>query len=58
MKYEDPFHIVEFSTEDEPQAEISQNLVDGGWALLTMESVEMSLEDIFLQLTSEEDEIQ
>ena len=58
VKYEEPFHIVEFSTEDEPQAEISQNLVDGGWALLAMESVEMSLEDIFIQLTSEEEEIQ
>jgi ABC-2 type transport system ATP-binding protein len=56
--YEEPYHIVGFSTEHEPQAEISQSLVGGGWILLAMESVEMSLEDIFLQLTSKEEEIQ
>ena len=58
VSYEEPYHIVEFSADDEPQAEISQNLLDGGWALLAMESMEMSLEDIFLQLTTEEEEIQ
>jgi hypothetical protein len=29
-------------------------IVQGGWVLLGMETVEMSLEDIFLELTTEE----
>jgi len=30
-------------------------MVQSGWTLLSMESVEMSLEEIFLQLTTEEE---
>ncbi|GAI64642.1 unnamed protein product, partial [marine sediment metagenome] len=30
-------------------------IVQGGWTLLSLESIEMSLEDIFLKLTTEED---
>jgi ABC-2 type transport system ATP-binding protein len=52
--YQKPYHIVEFSSDQEPQAAIVDALVKGGYTLLTMESVEMSLEDIFLQLTTEE----
>jgi hypothetical protein len=29
--------------------------VQSGWTLLSMESIEMSLEEIFLQLTTEEE---
>jgi len=56
VSYEEPFHMVKFGTESEPQAEITQSLLSKGWTLLSMESVEMSLEDIFLQLTSAEEE--
>ncbi len=55
VKYEEPFHLVEFATDYEPQSEITQSLLDGGWTLLSMESVEMSLEDIFLKLTSSQE---
>jgi len=55
VRYEDPFHIVEFPADKEPHAEITDLVVRAGWTLLAMESVEMSLEDIFLQLTTEEE---
>lgn len=53
--YEKPFHIVEFPAGRQPQAQITEAIVRNGWTLLAMESVEMSLEDIFLQLTTEEE---
>jgi ABC-2 type transport system ATP-binding protein len=58
VAYEEPFHIVTFSPDEEPQSEISQGLIDEGWTLLAMESMELSLEDIFLQLTTEEEAAQ
>jgi ABC-2 type transport system ATP-binding protein len=51
VTYEDPHHRVEFPPDQEPQAEITKAMVERGWTLLAMEPVEMSLEDIFLQLT-------
>ena len=33
----------------------TEMLVGSGWTLLAMESAEMSLEDIFLRLTGEEE---
>lgn len=53
VRYEKPYFIVEFPSDHEPQAEIAELLVRKGWTLLAMESVDMSLEDIFLQLTAE-----
>ncbi len=55
VSYEKPYHVVKFSSDQEPQAEITQLLVQAGWTLLSMEAVEMSLEDIFLRLTTEEE---
>ena len=48
------YHIVECPPEQDPRPKIMEVIVQNGWILLTMESVEMSLEDIFLQLTAEE----
>jgi ABC-2 type transport system ATP-binding protein len=56
VSYEQPYHIVEFASDQEPQAEITKILVRNGWTLLAMESAEMSLEDIFLQLTNGEEQ--
>ena len=56
VRYEEPCHIVDFPTEQEPQSEITGLIVRKGWTLLSMESDEMSLEDIFLQLTNGEEE--
>jgi ABC-2 type transport system ATP-binding protein len=55
VSYEKPCHVVEFSSDQEPQAQILDALLQGGYSLLTMESIEMSLEDIFLHLTTEEE---
>ncbi len=55
VAYEKPYHILEFPSDQEPQAKITEAMVQSGWTLLSMESVEMSLEEIFLQLTTEEE---
>jgi len=49
--YRDPFHIVEFRAGAEPHAEIAQAIVESGWALLATETMQLSLEDIFLEFT-------
>ena len=56
VRYEAPYHTVEFPSDQKPQARITQAIVQNGWTLLAMESVEMSLEEIFLQLTTEKAE--
>jgi ABC-2 type transport system ATP-binding protein len=55
VAYEKPYHILEFPSDQEPQAKITEAMVQSGWTLLSMESIEMSLEEIFLQLTTEEE---
>ncbi len=50
--YQDRHHIVECSTGQDPRPKIMEAVVQGGWAILSMESVDISLEDIFLKLTS------
>ncbi len=55
VTFEAPYHIIDCPAEQDPRPQINEVVVQGGWTLLTMESVEMSLEDIFLQLTTVED---
>ena len=55
VSYEDPHYIVECAAEQDPSGKIMQTIVQGGWTLLSMESIEMSLEDIFLKLTTAEE---
>lgn len=50
---EEPYHIVEYSADQEPQAAINEALVQRGWTLMAMEAIELSLEDIFIRLTGE-----
>jgi ABC-2 type transport system ATP-binding protein len=50
-----PHHLIEYSEEHDPRAKIMEAVVQGGWTLLSLESVEMSLEDIFLKLTTKEE---
>jgi ABC-2 type transport system ATP-binding protein len=54
VSYEAPYHLASFRSDQSPQAEITQAVVRRGWTLLSMAPVEMSLEDIFLNLTTEE----
>ena len=53
VDYQEPYYLVDFSTDQEPQAEISEALAREGWTLLAMETMEMSLEEIFVKLTGE-----
>ena len=55
VRYEAPHHIVECPPDVDLRADITQAIVKGGWTILGMETVEMSLEDIFLQVTTEEE---
>ncbi len=52
VTYESPYHLVEFPADREPRNDITQAIVQSGWTLLAMEAVEMSLEEIFLELTA------
>jgi ABC-2 type transport system ATP-binding protein len=47
--------IIESPIQVDPRAQITETVVKSGWTLLSIETVEMSLEDIFLQLTSKEE---
>ena len=55
VTYAEPYHIVDYPADEEPQAEITKAMVENGWTLLAMEPSVMSLEDIFLQLTTEDE---
>ena len=52
--YQDPFHILNIEPGHELQGAIIAALSVKSWALLSMESVSLSLEDIFMQLTGPE----
>ncbi len=45
---------IEFALDADPRAHIAQAIVERGWGLLEMRPVGMSLEEIFLTLTTEE----
>ncbi|MBN2075712.1 MAG: ABC transporter ATP-binding protein [Dehalococcoidales bacterium] len=49
-------HIAEYPVNQDLRSKITEAIMKGGWTLLSMESIEMSLEDVFLKLTTEEDE--
>ena len=53
VTYQEPYHLLEFEEGKQPQSKINQVLAKEGWTLLSMEEVEMSLEEIFVKLTKE-----
>ena len=53
VTYQEPHHLLEFEEGKQPQSKINQVLAKEGWNLLSMEEVEMSLEEIFVKLTKE-----
>jgi len=55
VSYEDSHYIVKCSAGQDLRGKIMETIVQGGWTLLSLESIEMSLEDIFLKLTTEEE---
>lgn len=54
VTYDEPHHVVTFAPDDSPHAAITEAVVRRGWTLRVMSPVEMSLEEIFLNLTTEE----
>ena len=52
---EGDYLIVESPIQVDPRGQITEAIIKSGWTLLSIESVEMSLEDIFLQLTTKEE---
>ncbi len=55
VNYRTPHHIVESPPEQDLRGQITEAIIQSGWTLLSLESIEMSLEDIFLKLTAEEE---
>jgi ABC-2 type transport system ATP-binding protein len=55
VMHEGAYFICEAPVELDPRAKITETMVKGGFTLLSAEPVEMSLEEIFLQLTKEEE---
>ena len=51
VTYQEPYHLLEFEEGKQPQSKINQVLSKEGWTLLSMEEMEMSLEEIFIKLT-------
>lgn len=53
--YQDSRFVVEYPADQDLRSKISEAIVQGGFTLLSSESLEMSLEDIFLKLTTKDD---
>jgi len=49
---------IESKEDKDIRAIISRSVVEGGFALLTMNAIEMSLEDIFVQLVTKEEPVE
>jgi ABC-2 type transport system ATP-binding protein len=52
---EGDYLIVECPMNIDPRGQITETIVKSGWTLLAIESMDLSLEDIFLQLTTKEE---
>jgi ABC-2 type transport system ATP-binding protein len=52
---EGAYFIAESPVEIDSRARITETMVKNGWSLLSVEAIEMSLEEIFLQLTTKEE---
>jgi ABC-2 type transport system ATP-binding protein len=55
VSYSEPYYTVEYPAGVDLRGRITEALAQGGFTLLALESVTMSLEDIFLKLTTEEE---
>ncbi len=54
VSYRDTHYTLECSAEQDPRSQITEAILQSGWKLLSLELVEMSLEDIFLKLVTKE----
>lgn len=55
VQYEEPYHIIECPMDQDLRSSLMAAIVQGGWTILSMSTMDMTLEDIFLELTTEEE---
>jgi len=55
LNFDGSKYLLECSAGQDPRSKITEAIVQGGWTLLSLETVEMSLEDVFLKLTAEKE---
>jgi ABC-2 type transport system ATP-binding protein len=55
ISYRESYYTVEYPANLDLRGKITEAIAQGGFTLLSLESVTMSLEDIFLKLTTEEE---
>jgi len=55
VQYQEPYHTVECPADQDLRSKLTTTIVQGGWSILSMSTMDMSLEDIFLELTTEEE---
>ena len=58
VRYDGAQYTIESSAGEDPRSRIMEAMVQSGWTLLSLESMELSLEDIFLKLTTQEETAQ
>ncbi len=54
VNYRNERYVVEAPPNQDLRGKITEAIIQSGWTLLSLEAVELSLEDIFLKLTTEE----
>ncbi|MBI2847801.1 MAG: ABC transporter ATP-binding protein [Chloroflexi bacterium] len=55
VSYQAPHHVLESPPDQDLRGKVNEAVVQHGWTLLSLESIDMSLEDIFLKLTRDEE---
>ncbi len=50
------FYVLETTPQTDPRSKVTETIVKNNWSLLSIDTVEMSLEEIFLELTTKEGE--
>jgi ABC-2 type transport system ATP-binding protein len=56
VTYDGARYNVEYPADKDLRSKITEAVVKNGWMILSAESVAMSLEDVFLKLTTEDEE--
>ena len=56
VAYDGSYYIVEYPSDLDLRGKITETIVKSNWNILALEPVSMSLEDVFLQLTAEDED--
>ena len=55
IRFDGSNYVIECAAGQDPRSKISEAIIQSGWTLLSLEAIEMSLEDIFLKLTTRDE---